>query len=156
MLPVGHHPDIMLLSEIILLNASSKAFWVATRFFYQKFCTPSIPGAVQLFLLLISFINFSVSMSNSFITVTFSPSNLFTSSIQGIFGVLLFFPQISPQNSTNLSFSFFFLCCLSPHFPSEEFIARLCYPLTQLFHCILPSLASFLQSYFVQVVSFLI
>ena len=40
-------------------------------------------------------------MSNSFITVTCSPSSLFTSSIQGIFGVLFFFSHIPPQNLKN-------------------------------------------------------
>ena len=50
-------------------------------------------------------LSFSVSMSNSFLTVTCSPSSLFTSSIQGIFGVLFFFSHIPPQNLKNLSIS---------------------------------------------------
>ena len=44
-------------------------------------------------------------MSNSFITVTCSPSSLFTSSIQGIFGALFFFSHIQPQNLKNSSIS---------------------------------------------------
>ena len=100
---VGHYFGIMLLSKIILLNVLSKTFWTTSSFFHQKFRTTSIPGAVQLFLLLISFVSFSVSKSNSFMRVTFSPSNLFTFSIQGIFGVLSFFSQIPPQNSTIFS-----------------------------------------------------
>ena len=72
---------MMLFSDFIYLNALSKAFWVAASFFHQKFCTSSVPGAIPLFLLLTSFFSFFVSLSNSFITKTFLPSNLFTSSL---------------------------------------------------------------------------
>ena len=95
----------MLFSDFIYLNALSKAFWVATSFFHQNFCTSSVPGAIPLFLLLTSFFSFFVSLSNSFITKTFLPSNLFTSSIQSTFGVLSFSSQTAPQNSTNFSIS---------------------------------------------------
>ena len=112
-LSVGHHPGIILLFEIILLNELSKAFWAATSFLHQKVCTPSIPGVVQFFLLLISLVSFSVSVSNSFITVTFSPSSLFTSSIQGIFWCFfVFLPNTTPKFDEFLNLRHFSFSCL--------------------------------------------
>ena len=125
-LPVRHHPVILLLSENSLLNALSKSFCVTTSFFHQQFCTPSIPRATQLFLLLFSFVSFSVLMSNSFITVTFSPSHLLTSSIQGIFGALSFFSQMPTQNLMNFSISGIFPSrfCSPSNFFKKAFWSR--------------------------------
>ena len=46
--------------------------------------------------------------------MAFSPINLFTSSIQGIFSVLSFFSQIPPQNSTNFQSQTFFFWVWPP------------------------------------------
>ena len=91
----------MLLSEVIFLSALSKVFWIATSFLHQDFCTPLIPGAVQFFILLISFVSFSVSMSNSFITDLLTKQSLHFSSL----GVLFSFSHIPPQNLKNFSIS---------------------------------------------------
>ena len=103
-----HYPGIIFLSEFILLNALSKAFWATLTFFHQKFCTPLIPGAVQLFLSLISFFSFSAKLIyNSDLLTKISFHLLHPWNIQCYF---IFLPNIAPNfdkflNVSQFSFS---------------------------------------------------
>ena len=81
---------------------------IHAQVFHQKFCMPSIPGAVQFFRLAISFFIFSSVKANSLTRFALLPSLAFFSSIHSIFDVGLFCSQMSLQNSTNPASRAFF------------------------------------------------